>query len=85
MPGSVETKGATPEATVNAQIVTDIARKGAESVFLKTAPGVFGLRSWAERPEVSEYVKDRDDDALIRVPFFPSYEETVTFSVRSTA
>ncbi|MGF1616810.1 MAG: HTH domain-containing protein [Acidimicrobiia bacterium] len=35
--------GKTPDATVNAQIVTEINKKGSESRFVRTAPGVFGL------------------------------------------
>ena len=39
----LETEGATPEATMNAQIVVDIKLKGAASDFIKTAPGIFDL------------------------------------------
>lgn len=37
------TSGKTPEATVNAQIVTEINSKGQESRFVRTAPGTFAL------------------------------------------
>ena len=39
----VMTAGRTPEASVNAQLSVDISRKGDESIFVRTAPGVFWL------------------------------------------
>ena len=41
--GLLETEGATPEATMNAQIVVDIKNKGEGSDFVRTAPGTFAL------------------------------------------
>jgi restriction system protein len=40
-----ETAGKTPSATVEAQICTDMQRKGDASPFVRTAPRTFGLRS----------------------------------------
>jgi hypothetical protein len=40
--GGLVTEGATPEATMNAQITTDIKVKGTASDFIKVSPGVFG-------------------------------------------
>src|SRR5689334_22439708 len=37
--------GKTPEATINSRIVTDIQKRGDASVFQRTAPGTFALRS----------------------------------------
>ena len=39
--GMLETAGATPDASMNAQIVVDIKNKGEGSDFMRTAPGVF--------------------------------------------
>ena len=41
--GILETDGATPEASMNAQIITDINKKGESSDFIKTAPSTFDL------------------------------------------
>lgn len=39
-------EGKTPEQTVNARLAVDIKRKGIKSRFIRTAPGIFGLRRW---------------------------------------
>ena len=44
--GQWETNGATPEATINAQLSMDILTHGIESRFQRTAKGVFALRRW---------------------------------------
>ena len=41
--GILETEGATPEATMNAQIVVDIKNKGAGSDFIRTVPELLHL------------------------------------------
>lgn len=41
--GMLQTEGATPEATMHAQIVMDIKNKGKNSYFIRTAPGTFSL------------------------------------------
>ncbi len=41
--GILETEGATPDASMNAQIITDINKKGESSDFIKTAPSTFTL------------------------------------------
>ena len=43
--GLWETSGKTPGATVEAQICTDMQKKGEFSSFMRTAPRTFGLRS----------------------------------------
>lgn len=50
--GLWETSGATPEATINAQLSMDILTLGAASRFQRTAKGVFALRRWG----LPEYV-----------------------------
>jgi restriction system protein len=39
--------GKTPVATVHAQLATEIKKNGAQSRFVRTSPGTFGLRSWS--------------------------------------
>ena len=41
--GLLETEGATPEQTMNAQRVMDIKHKGKASDFIKIAPATFGI------------------------------------------
>jgi len=71
--GLISSEGQAPEASVNAQLSMDISRKGSDSVFIRTAPGVYGLRSWLGRDGVDAYSKPDDKDARIRVPFYPDY------------
>ena len=50
--GLVQTEGKTPEATLYAQVTSEIkrmARRGAASRFVKHAPGVIGLRKWMSK------------------------------------
>lgn len=53
--GILETEGATPEATMNAQIVVDIKTKGEGSDFVRTAPGIFTLNP--NKKEIKETTK----------------------------
>ena len=41
--GILETEGATPDSSMNAQLITDINKKGEGSDFIKTAPSTFGI------------------------------------------
>jgi hypothetical protein len=41
--GILETEGATPDQSMNAQIITDINKKGEGSDFIKTAPSTFAI------------------------------------------
>ena len=49
--GLLETQGATPEATMNAQITVDIKYKKESSLFVKIAPGTFGLNIIPDIPQ----------------------------------
>ena len=42
----INPQGLTPEATMGAQLYTDIKRRGAASAFRKESRGVFGLAAW---------------------------------------
>jgi hypothetical protein len=53
--GILETEGATPEATMNAQIIVDINNKRAGSDFIKTAPGTYALNP--NKKEIKETKK----------------------------
>ncbi len=44
--GLWHTDGKTPDATVNTAFVTDINSNGTRSIFVRQAPGVYGLREW---------------------------------------
>lgn len=50
--GLWQTKGLTPDATINARLAVDIKDLGAGSRFQRTGPGVFALRKWG-LPEVA--------------------------------
>ena len=57
-----QTEGKTPDQTVNARIAVDIKKKGENSRFVRTSPGVFGLRKWhikvdtePEKPPTPKY------------------------------
>lgn len=43
--GLWSTNGKTPDATVNAQLATEISKHGENSQFIRTAPGIFALRT----------------------------------------
>jgi hypothetical protein len=45
--------GKTPEATLNAALLREIALKGEQSRFIKPAPGRFTLRSPAPEPDAA--------------------------------
>jgi Holliday junction resolvase len=49
--GILETEGATPEATMNAEIVIDIKKKGILSDFIKKARSTYGLNPDKPKPE----------------------------------
>ncbi len=54
----IETTGATPEATMHAQIAVDIKNKGERSAFIRTSPGTFSLNPkftlQEEKEEIAE-------------------------------
>lgn len=59
--GILETEGATPEASMNAQIVMDIKHNGKFSAFIKTAPSTYSLNH--NKPiEVKEVEEDKEKE-----------------------
>ena len=67
--GMLETAGATPDASMNAQIVVDITNKGEGSDFMRTAPGVFALnpdkKDTGETPKVIEAEREIEEGIVI--------------------
>lgn len=51
--GLLHTEGKTPDATMNAQLVTDINAKGNQSNFVKTAPGTYTLNTQRTQPAIA--------------------------------
>lgn len=56
--GILETEGATPENTMNAQIILDI-RKGEASDFVKTAPSTYGLNKNKKEKKQARQLKKK--------------------------
>ena len=69
--GWVVTSGKTPDATLNAQIASNIKREGDRSIFVRVHPGVFGLRQWLDRGHLDESTIPRAGRPL--VPHYPLY------------
>lgn len=68
--GLIETSGETPEATMNAQIITDINRKKENSVFIKTGPSTFGLNKDVlekEEKQEEEEEEERQEEEKERI------------------
>jgi len=71
--GILETEGATPEASMNAQITVDIKNKVAGSDFIKTAPGIFALnpnkKEIKATPKIIEAEKAAEEKIVIEGGF----------------
>jgi hypothetical protein len=71
--GILETEGATPEATMNAQIVVDIKHKGEGSDFVRIAPGTYTLNSnkkvIKETPKIRDAEKAEEEKIVIEGGF----------------
>ena len=70
----IETEGKSPAASMNAVLAVALKRKGEQCRFVRTAPGTFGLRAWAETGDVTEHEAPADAER-VRVPHFPRYGE----------
>ncbi len=63
--GILHTEGKTPEASMNAQIVTEINSKGEFSTFIRTAPATFDLNpNKPENEPVNEIIKEKRGDKI---------------------
>jgi hypothetical protein len=71
--GILETEGATPEASMNAQITVDIKNKVEGSDFIKTAPGTFALnpnkKEIKETPKIIEAEKEEEERIIVESGF----------------
>lgn len=71
--GILETEGATPESSMNAQITVDIKNKKEGSDFIKTAPGTFKLnpnkKSIKETPKIIEAEKEAEEKLVVEGGF----------------
>jgi Holliday junction resolvase len=67
--GILETEGATPEATMRAQLAVDVRNKGAGSDFVRTAPGTFVLnpnkKKIKETPKIIDAEKKEEEKIVI--------------------
>lgn len=67
--GALESEGKTPWQTMKSKLSTNIMELKDQSAFMRTAPGLFGLRAWVDRYD--EYVANRfvklpiDEDILV--------------------
>ncbi len=62
--GLLETVGATPEASLNAQLSVDIKQKGSQSLFVRTKPGYYALNGNIAAPEqVAEKAEEEAENA----------------------
>ncbi len=67
--GILETEGATPEATMNSQIILDIRHKGEGSDFIKTAPSTYTLNPHKKEisPTIKVAVAEKEEEERIIV------------------
>ena len=55
--GILETDGATPDASMNTQIITDIKKNGTAASFIKTAPSTYAINPKQAKPMVAHKQK----------------------------
>lgn len=60
--GILETEGATPDASMNAQIVMDIKNKKDASDFVKTAPSTYALNPDKKEPKQKEKIEEKEKE-----------------------
>lgn len=63
--GILETEGATPDATMNAQIIMDIKHKGDLSDFIKTAPSTYAINP--NKPQLKNDEKEELEEEKLEV------------------
>src|SRR3989339_1094309 len=71
--GILETEGATPEATMGAQLIMDVKNKADGSDFIKTAPGTFALnpnkKEISQTPKIIEAEKEEEERIVVESGF----------------
>lgn len=69
--GILETDGATPDASMNAQIITDMKKKGKASDFIKTAPSTYNLNPdkliITAKKKAKEKESEQDEEDKIKI------------------
>ncbi|MEI6511216.1 MAG: winged helix-turn-helix domain-containing protein [Candidatus Uhrbacteria bacterium] len=67
--GLLETEGATPDSSMNSQIITDIKHKGENSDFIKTSPSTYGLNPnhKTEPKKIIEEIKEIEEEEKRKV------------------
>jgi predicted NUDIX family phosphoesterase len=70
--GWLHSSGKTPWQTMKSKLSTDILRRKRRSRFMRTEPGIFGLREW--KPSYREYHATRFEKALLdeQIVVFPA-------------
>ena len=58
--GWLKTAGLTPEATMNAQLVVDVNKNGANSLFIKTAPSTFAINQGVKTVKQEELSEEHE-------------------------
>lgn len=58
--GILETEGATPEKSMNSQIIMDIKDKKEVSDFIKTAPSTYALNPSKKEPKQNQKIEERE-------------------------
>lgn len=59
--GILETEGATPEASMNTQIILDIRNKGEKSDFIKVAPSTYALNPKREEKKEEVEIEEKEE------------------------
>ncbi len=67
--GLLETEGATPDSSMNSQIITDIKHKGMSSDFVKIGPSTYGLNPnyRTEPKKIIEEIKEIEEEEKRKV------------------
>jgi len=60
--GILETEGATPEKSMNSQIIMDIKDKKEASDFIKTAPSIYALNPSKKEPKQGQKIEEREKE-----------------------
>lgn len=61
--GLLETEGATPDRTMNAQLIMDIKNKGKASDFIKTEPATFAINHNKIEKPISKAIEEKEKQA----------------------
>lgn len=60
--GILETEGATPEKSMNSQIIMDIKNKKEASDFIKTAPSIYALNPNKKEPRQNQKIEEKEKE-----------------------